>query len=227
MPAGALLVIEASTASGSVAIVSDGRVLAHSPVAMGASREDALFPAVQRLLSQCGLTPASLAGIVCGAGPGSFTSLRIAGSLSKGLAHGGDLALYAVSSLLLALANAGLAASPGSYVVHGDALRGERYALRARVDSAGCVFATGAVQRVLVTDLASYAEGSGLVAVASSLSPEHELVIVVPDASGVLAVGDWTGCGPLSLADWEPAYGRLAEAQVVWEARHGHALPVA
>jgi tRNA threonylcarbamoyladenosine biosynthesis protein TsaB len=28
------------------------------------------------------------------------------------------------------------------------------------------------------------------------------------------------------LATWEPAYGRLAEAQVKWEAAHGRALEV-
>jgi len=27
--------------------------------------------------------------------------------------------------------------------------------------------------------------------------------------------------GPVSLADWEPSYGRLAEAQAKWEAVHG------
>jgi tRNA threonylcarbamoyladenosine biosynthesis protein TsaB len=29
----------------------------------------------------------------------------------------------------------------------------------------------------------------------------------------------------VDLATWEPAYGRLAEAQVKWEAAHGRALP--
>jgi len=28
------------------------------------------------------------------------------------------------------------------------------------------------------------------------------------------------------LAGWEPAYGRLAEAQVKWEAMHGRSLEV-
>jgi tRNA threonylcarbamoyladenosine biosynthesis protein TsaB len=31
--------------------------------------------------------------------------------------------------------------------------------------------------------------------------------------------------GPVDLATWEPAYGRLAEAQVKWEREHGRALP--
>ncbi len=156
MPAGTLLVLEASTSAGSVAIVRDGQLFAHGSVAMGASRDDLLFPAAQRLLAECDIMPMALAGIVCGAGPGSFTSLRIAGSLAKGLAHGGGVSLYAVPSLLLALAMivregeaaVGGASSPGDWVVHGDALRGERYALRARVDGHRRVIALGSVQRV-------------------------------------------------------------------------------
>jgi tRNA threonylcarbamoyladenosine biosynthesis protein TsaB len=31
--------------------------------------------------------------------------------------------------------------------------------------------------------------------------------------------------GPVDLASWEPEYGRLAEAQVRWEAAHGRPLP--
>jgi tRNA threonylcarbamoyladenosine biosynthesis protein TsaB len=30
--------------------------------------------------------------------------------------------------------------------------------------------------------------------------------------------------GPVDLAGWEPDYGRLAEAQVRWEAVHGRPL---
>jgi tRNA threonylcarbamoyladenosine biosynthesis protein TsaB len=31
---------------------------------------------------------------------------------------------------------------------------------------------------------------------------------------------------PADLASWEPSYGRLAEAQVKWEAAHGRSLEV-
>ena len=30
--------------------------------------------------------------------------------------------------------------------------------------------------------------------------------------------------GPVALDGWEPSYGRLAEAQVKWEAAHGRPL---
>jgi tRNA threonylcarbamoyladenosine biosynthesis protein TsaB len=31
--------------------------------------------------------------------------------------------------------------------------------------------------------------------------------------------------GPVDIDRWEPAYGRLAEAQVKWESAHGRPLP--
>jgi tRNA threonylcarbamoyladenosine biosynthesis protein TsaB len=31
--------------------------------------------------------------------------------------------------------------------------------------------------------------------------------------------------GPADIASWEPLYGRMAEAQVKWEAAHGRGLP--
>ena len=33
------------------------------------------------------------------------------------------------------------------------------------------------------------------------------------------------GRGPVDIDSWEPQYGRLAEAQVKWEAAHGRPLP--
>ena len=50
---------------------------------------------------------------------------------------------------------------------------------------------------------------------------------VAPQARGVaLLLQSVIAAGPVSLDKWEPAYGRLAEAQVKWEAAHGRALSV-
>jgi tRNA threonylcarbamoyladenosine biosynthesis protein TsaB len=37
-------------------------------------------------------------------------------------------------------------------------------------------------------------------------------------------IDEITASGPCDLNTWEPAYGRLAEAQVKWEAAHGRPL---
>ena len=215
-----MLVLEASTKTGSIAVLVDGGVAAQAEIAMGVSRDDGLFPAIQAALSQCGIAPDRLAAVACGAGPGSFTSLRIAASLAKGLAHAANVPLFAVPSLLLAAGGR----SAGEYVAHSDALRGERFALRLRVDASGAVFAMSAVQRVPADDLEAFANGAPGIAVGSTVAAQPGDV-VWPSASAVLHIGDWASCGPVSLESWEPEYGRLAEAQVVWERSHGHALP--
>ena len=46
-----------------------------------------------------------------------------------------------------------------------------------------------------------------------------------PRASASRKLEDWLAAsGPVDLARWEPSYGRLAEAQVKWEAAHGRPL---
>ena len=225
MPVGHFLSIEASTAAGSVAIVADGALLAQVNVPVGVSRDDGMFPALQRVLADCALAPGDLAGVVCGAGPGSFTSLRIGAALAKGIAHGANVPLFAVPSLLLAAAHAADHVAPGEYLMHADALRGERYAQPVRIDMRRRVRAAGLMVRVAMSDIATCAVNRLRLAVGSSPAPGDEHAIVVPHASAVLRVCPWREFGPVSLDAWEPLYGRLAEAQVVWEHTHGHALP--
>lgn len=222
-----ILAIEASTAAGSVALLRDGTLVASADVPMGAGCSDGLFPAVQALLRDAGLSPRDLGAVVCGAGPGSFTSLRIAGALAKGLAHGANVPLFAVSSLLLGAAALSVDAPPGDYVVHSDALRGERYALPVRRRADGLVEAAGPVSRVAVAVLAATTDEKQRLSVGAALQSLPGLSVVTPGARQILAVaGDWRETA-VDLATWEPAYGRLAEAQVKWEASHGVALPMA
>lgn len=224
-PPGWLLVLEASTTAGSVALIADGALVSMYPVAMGAGREDRLFPAVEALLKAAGVRPQQLSGVVCGEGPGSFTSLRIAASLAKGLAHGASVPLFAVSSLLLAAAEAGESLPAGPAVVHGDALRGERYVLHVIFDADGHVRAQSALQRMTLEQLDAHDAPRPRLAVLSSPVPDLESRVVTPWSSYLLRVEPraWTQAVPLD--SWEPQYGRLAEAQVKWEASHGEALP--
>lgn len=126
-----LLVVEASGSAGSVALFVDGALVSEREVAMGPAREDAILPAIAELLSAAGIAPCNVRAIACGNGPGSFTSLRIAASLAKGFAVANGAELYAIPSLLLAAA--ALHDAPGEYVLHSDALRGERYVVRVQV----------------------------------------------------------------------------------------------
>ena len=75
--------------------------------------------------------------VVCGSGPGSFTSLRIAGGIAKGLSAGADVPLYAVPSLALIVGGASLPV--GRYLAVLDALRGECYVALYHVSATGDV----------------------------------------------------------------------------------------
>jgi tRNA threonylcarbamoyladenosine biosynthesis protein TsaB len=220
-----VLALEASTVAGSVALFVEGRLMASADVPMGFGRSDGLFPALSALLAEASVAPAALAAVVCGAGPGSFTSLRIAAALAKGLAHGASLPLYAVPSLLLAAASLPPEAAPGEYLMHGDALRGERYLLRVRRHADGTVVPVDDVSRVTTSWLLEHSGAAQRVAVGAPLEAVPGAYTVFPHGRHLpLAHGAWRDA-PVDLATWEPAYGRLAEAQVKWEASHGMALP--
>ena len=93
-----LLALETSTEYCSCALRVDGVVRA-SHVLAGQSHSDLLLPAVVRLMAEAGLGFSQLDVIAFGAGPGSFTGLRIACGAAQGLAFAHDLPVVGVSSL--------------------------------------------------------------------------------------------------------------------------------
>ena len=93
-----LLALETSTEYCSCALRVDGVVRA-SHVLAGQSHSDLLLPAVARLMAEAGLGFSQLDVIAFGAGPGSFTGLRIACGAAQGLAFAHDLPVVGVSSL--------------------------------------------------------------------------------------------------------------------------------
>jgi tRNA threonylcarbamoyladenosine biosynthesis protein TsaB len=181
--------------------------------------EERLMPAVADALAAAGIAPNAIDRVACGEGPGSFTSLRIAGAIAKGLALSASAPLHPVSSLLLIVAGAEPGVAPGRYVAVLDAMRGDVFA---------CVFS--------ITDHAITTESPTTVLARAALGEftrEHaarpvgpaEALVVTPHARGVAKLGTlapWPAAA--DLATWEPNYGRLAEAQVKWEAAHGRAL---
>jgi tRNA threonylcarbamoyladenosine biosynthesis protein TsaB len=172
---------------------------------------------VAELLVEASVPPAQLERVVCGAGPGSFTSLRIAGGIAKGLALAMAIPLIPVSSLALLVA-ARAARRPGRYLGAIDALRGEHYVAEFSVTDAGELQAEGGVSLAPSADLPEYARRSDLVLVAAGAT-------AAPHARAAALITKLIDGTPAAdLAAWEPAYGRLAEAQVKWEAAHGRSL---
>ena len=98
-PAGPLLAIETSWRVGSVALALDGSVVARRFLTTPSSHASGLIPGIREVLREAGVGVDGLAGVVVGAGPGSFTGVRIGGAAAKGLAAGLGVPLYAASSL--------------------------------------------------------------------------------------------------------------------------------
>lgn len=217
---GPLLVVDAATYRGTVAVVADATVLAQATAAMRGEREERLMPAVASTLADCRLTPGDLGGVVCGAGPGSFTSLRIAASIGKALALAAGLPLFSISSLLLIVAGQPDRAAPGRYLAVLDAMRDEVFAARVNVGADGAVALEGGIALLDSSAATEIAAGERR----TMVGPRCDLAWA-PHARGVARLGDTSATlQPVDLTAWEPTYGRLAEAQVQWERKHGRSL---
>jgi tRNA threonylcarbamoyladenosine biosynthesis protein TsaB len=94
-----LLCLDTSTPAARVAIV-DGRGVALARAEATAERHSThVLKLVDDVLRAASLRPADLDAIACGAGPGSFTGLRVGLAVAKGLALATDRPLLLVSSL--------------------------------------------------------------------------------------------------------------------------------
>jgi tRNA threonylcarbamoyladenosine biosynthesis protein TsaB len=217
---GVTLAMDAAAGPGTIAVLREGAVLAEREVEMRSAAEERFFPAVLELLDFAGVRARDLDRVVAGAGPGSFTALRVVGALAKGLCEGAGCPLFGVPSLALIPAGSSSMRGGGRFVATLDALRGDRYAALVVLDPNGDVLRVEPLGLVAVTALAERAAGLG----ASLVGPD-EARAAAPHARGVSRC--WSliaAAGPADLPRWEPVYGRLAEAQVKWEASHGRAL---
>ena len=93
-----LLVLDTSTEWCSAALWLDGHIRARRILAEQ-RHSSLLLPMVDDLLRESAIALRQLDGIAYGAGPGSFTGLRIACAVTQGLALGADLPVVGVSTL--------------------------------------------------------------------------------------------------------------------------------
>jgi tRNA threonylcarbamoyl adenosine modification protein YeaZ len=216
------LAIDASTYRGTVAVLRGDRVLAAHEVGMKGADEERLMPAVAAALAEAGVAVTDLARVICGEGPGSFTSLRIAGAIAKGIASARGIPLYAVSSLFLIAAAAEPPLEEGAWLCVTDAMRGECHATDVFVAAHGVLVHETSARLVRPVDFDAERAHEKRIVGPNVAGVDRE---AWPRASGVVAdLVRLLGESPVDLDTWEPAYGRLAEAQVKWEAAHGRPL---
>lgn len=93
-----LIALETSTEFCSVALRHAGQVTVRR-VHAGQTHSERLLPMLAELLAEAGIAVHACEAIAFGAGPGSFTGLRIACSVAQGLAYGLDCPVIAVDTL--------------------------------------------------------------------------------------------------------------------------------
>ncbi|NOZ53528.1 MAG: tRNA (adenosine(37)-N6)-threonylcarbamoyltransferase complex dimerization subunit type 1 TsaB [Gammaproteobacteria bacterium] len=117
-----ILAIETATEACSAALMLDGESLQKFEFAPRQHAE-LILPMIDQLLAEAGVTLSQLDAFAYGRGPGSFIGVRIAASVTQGIAYGADLPVVAISSLA-ALAQGGR----GEHILAAiDARMGEIY----------------------------------------------------------------------------------------------------
>ncbi|WP_428262792.1 tRNA (adenosine(37)-N6)-threonylcarbamoyltransferase complex dimerization subunit type 1 TsaB [Haliangium sp.] len=252
MSAVLILAIDTSTFTTSVAVTEGSAGPVRTLAACddeSRSHSNRLLELVDQVLIEAGsargqdrLTLTALDGIAIGAGPGSFTGLRIGMATAKGLAFSAGKPLWAVSSLAaLALAAEAAPSDPHQAIVIPliDARRGEVYAGFYRLTEAGALAL--APERVLAPeDLPAairavtgehpgappYLLGDGLAAYADELGPAlaglAQPVHGARTTPGAIEIARLAACGDLhdAGATGAPVYIRLSEAEIKYPQGH-------
>jgi tRNA threonylcarbamoyladenosine biosynthesis protein TsaB len=94
-----ILALDTSTEFLSLALQKGEQVFVRELNA-GQTHSQRILPLLRELLNEANVALADLGGIAFGAGPGSFTGLRIACGVAQGLAYGANLPVVGVSTLL-------------------------------------------------------------------------------------------------------------------------------
>src|SRR5206468_623938 len=98
-PARTILAIDSSTELASVCVTDGVRFIERREDA-GQRHSAILMDLIRSALEEAALKPADLDEVAFGAGPGSFTGLRIACGIAQGIAYGAAIPVRAVSSLM-------------------------------------------------------------------------------------------------------------------------------
>ena len=101
-----ILLLETSTATLSVALSADGKVVAERICTEPRQQASLAAPLVKEVLDEAGLSMADCDAVCVSKGPGSYTGLRVGVSTAKGLCFGAGIPLIAIGTLDVLVAGA-------------------------------------------------------------------------------------------------------------------------
>lgn len=215
-----ILAFESSAVGASVAVLSDGKLVASAFQAAGLTHSRTLLPMAESLLRNADLKMDGIDLLAVSHGPGSFTGLRIGVSLVKGLAFQRDLPCIGVSTLeALAWCMPRMDAVLCAVM---DARAGQVYAacfdlagpepVRLSEDSAVTLDDLRSELAVLGRRVLLAGDGAHLVGSAGELVPEH---LRLQNACGVarLAACRYDPAGEYKASSLRPNYLRLPQAE--------------
>lgn len=234
---GRWLAIDTATGVASVAVGIPPVAESVTVIAGPRSQAAQIIELADRVLGAVGVRAADLAGVVVADGPGSFTGLRIGWAAAKGLVQERGLPILAVPALLAAATGAAAVIGPVPVAACFDALRGQVFAAvyvvhAAQVETVVAPMTCTPDELVARSPLRPrVAVGDGALRYADAMArwtgaAPLSVMSLQPAAVSLLALHERPGAGR-TLADAavaEPDYGRPAEAQARWEARHGRPL---
>lgn len=216
-----ILALDTATNTATIALVDDdGRVLVELAHDTSGRTSDLLVP-IDRACREAGVAPRALAAIAVGAGPGSFTGLRIGMATAKGIAFACGCPLWAVSTLA-ALA-VGDARAPRVCTAL-DARKGEVYAGCYALDDRGIptpladerVLAPGELAAFAAAHEAPVFAGDALASYADALAPLAAAWRAATPSGAAIARLALAGARVDALSGGAPTYIRKAEAEVMY-----------
>jgi tRNA threonylcarbamoyladenosine biosynthesis protein TsaB len=206
-----VLGIDTSTRFASVAIVQDGVVLAES-TGDGRGHGSDLLVLIDAVCVGAAIGAHDLDAVAVGAGPGSFTGLRIGMATAKGIAFAAKCPLWAVSSLA-ALAHAVLLERELALIVAVlDARKGEIYTGTYRRDHEHTTLLD--TERVVAPEALEPPFGSRIVGDFVESWEGHDVVYPVTPSGKAVALLALEGARVDVLVGGAPTYIRPSEAEV-------------
>jgi tRNA threonylcarbamoyladenosine biosynthesis protein TsaB len=222
-----ILAIDASTEVCAVALGDGLDWHEHSQVA-GQRHSELLLPMIRAILAERGVALAQVDGIAFGAGPGSFTGLRIACGIAQGLALGADLPVVGVSTLE-AIAQTRRDQSGGDRIIAAiDARMREVYVAAYERDFGG--WREVIAPLVVSPDAAPLPEGGGWIAAGSGFAAYPAMLeryrAAISECDASISPGA-TAVGKLALPRFAAGKGEQARDAAPFYVRHRVALTIA